>query len=72
MDARPGASSLSPSLPGRATSARGSLRLWRRWVLATTLGELLGFAAPALAGAAAGLGLGDALLVPRAIRRPPA
>jgi hypothetical protein len=28
----------------------GGARLWRRWALATTLGELAGFAAPALAG----------------------
>jgi deazaflavin-dependent oxidoreductase (nitroreductase family) len=42
--------------------------LWRRWVVATTVGETLGFAVPAAVGAlAVGLGAGDAATVPLAL-----
>jgi hypothetical protein len=39
-----------PSTSTGCSPGSGRARLWRRWIAATTLGELLGFLAPALVG----------------------
>jgi hypothetical protein len=44
---------IAQSMVQSATSWPGQRRLWLRWTLATAIGELFGFAIPALAGAAA-------------------
>src|SRR6188472_2493967 len=47
-------------LPRLITRHAHTQSLWRRWTLAMTAGELLGFAVPALVGAlAVGRGMGE-------------
>ena len=52
-------SSVPPAVRPAAAHDSAAIDLWRRWTLATTVGELLGFAVPALAGAAVILALGE-------------
>ena len=52
-------SSVAPVVRPAATHDSAAIDLWRRWMLATTVGELLGFAVPALTGAAVFLAFGE-------------
>ena len=44
---------IAPPMPGVLPRQSVGWGLWRRWVLATTIGELVGFAVPAGVGALA-------------------